>query len=266
MKLVRKVLNYRTCTTEETGIWIEKIICDILKIKFNTKRKYIVKENSIDYPLKMKRDIEYTLRYMLKRLKINEHVGNKNEYNDFVTGDNKTVSLKTNINGYKMCSQIIGQCSLKKLNEKLDKNFTKDTYKKYVIKNTRIIINEYLKYLFCCDHLLSVKFNDGKVYCLNNFNEDNEDNEIVFLDKTVKLELSKNKIKDWNESNTVKIKYDNTFLSLAEIQVHNSRNSIKCRFNFDTVLKLVRGNVIKNITLQEFDLKYKYIIKVVKEK
>lgn len=264
MKLVSKVLNYRTCTTEETGIWMEKIICDILKIQFNTKRKYIVKENNLNYPLKMKKDIEYTLKSILKRLKINEHVGNKNEYNDFVTREGKTVSLKTNINGYKMCSQIIGQCSLKTLNEKLGKNFTKDSYKKYVIKNTKSIINEYLKYLFCCDHLLSIKFNDGKVYCLNNLNED-EDTNILFLDKTVKLELSKNKFKDWNESNTVKIKINDEFIPLAEIQVHNSRNSIKCRFNFDTVLKLVKNNIIKNITLQEFDLKYKYIIKVLRD-
>jgi hypothetical protein len=262
MKLVSKVLNYRTSTTEETGIWVEKIICDILKIDFNTKRKYIVNKNNSNYPLKLKKDIEYTLKTILKKLKIDEHVGNKNEYNDFITKDGKTVSLKTNISGYKMCSQIIGQCSLKTLNETLGKNFTKDEYKKHVIKNTKTIINIYLKYLFCCDHLISMKFNDGKIYCLNNLSEDGE---VPFLDKTIKLELSKKKYKDWNESNTVRIQIDGELKPLAEFQVHNVRNSIKCRFNFETILQLIKHNMIKNITLQEFNLKYKYIIKVIKE-
>ena len=100
MRLVSKILNYRARTTEETGIWVEKMICDILKIKFNTKRKYIVDKNNRNYPNKMKKDIEYALKNVLKKLKIVEHVGNRNEYNDFVTKSGDTVSLKTNTNGY----------------------------------------------------------------------------------------------------------------------------------------------------------------------
>jgi hypothetical protein len=269
MRLVSKILNYRARSTEETGIWVEKMVCDILKIKFNTKRNYIVDKNNRNYPNKMKKDIEYTLKNVLKKLKIVEHVGNKNEYNDFVTKLGETVSLKTNTNGYKMCSQIIGQCSLKKINEKLGKKFTKEQYKKHIINNTNSIINLYLKYLFCCDHLLSIKFDFGKVYYLNNMNniydESEGDKLVEILDKSAILELSKCKLQDWNESNTVKIKIDNEFKSLAEFQVHRSRDSMKCRFNFETILLLINKGIIKNIKLQEFDLKYKYMIKVLKE-
>lgn len=272
MRLVSKILNYRARSTEETGIWVEKMVCDILKIKFNTKRNYIVDKNNRYYPSKMKKDIEYTLKNVLKKLKIVEHVGNKNEYNDFVTRVGETVSLKTNTNGYKMCSQIIGQCSLKKINEKLGKKFTKEQYKKHIINNTNSIINLYLKYLFCCDHLLSIKFDFGKVYYLNNMNNTNNiydesegDKLVEILDKSAILELSKRKLQDWNESNTVKIKIDNEFKSLAEFQVHKSRDSMKCRFNFETILLLINKGIIKNIKLQEFDLKYKYMIKVLRE-
>ena len=269
MRLVSKILNYRARSTEETGIWVEKMVCDILKIKFNTKRNYIVDKNNRNYPNKMKKDIEYTLKNVLKKLKIVEHVGNKNEYNDFVTKLGETVSLKTNTNGYKMCSQIIGQCSLKKINEKLGKKFTKEQYKKHIINNTNSIINLYLKYLFCCDHLLSIKFDFGKVYYLNNMNNIYDESEgeklVEILDKSAILELSKCKLQDWNESNTVKIKIDNEFKSLAEFQVHRSRDSMKCRFNFETILLLINKGIIKNIKLQEFDLKYKYMIKVLRE-
>jgi len=274
MRLVSKILNYRARTTEETGIWVEKMICDILKIKFNTKRNYIVDKNNRNYPFKMKKDIEYTLKNVLKKLKIVEHVGNRNEYNDFVTKIGETVSLKTNTNGYKMCSQIIGQCSLKKINEKLGKSFTKEQYKHHVINNINSIINLYLKYLFCCDHLLSIKFDFGKIYYLNNMSNNDIDDEseenvddksLEFLDKSAVLELSKRKLQDWNESNTVKIKIDNEFKSLAEFQVHKSRDSMKCRFNFETILLLINKGIIKNIKLEEFDLKYKYMIKVLRE-
>lgn len=272
MRLVSKILNYKAHSTEETGIWLEKIICDILKIKFNTKRKYIVNSSNMNYPHKMKKDIEYSLKRMLKKLKIVEHVGNKNDYNDFLTIDGKTISLKTNTTGYKMCSQIIGQCSLKKLNERLGKKFTIEQYKNHVIKNTNNIINLYLKYLFCCDHLISVKFDYGKIYHLTNLidsnssdnDSDSGDNVTNLLDNC-ELELTKKNVIDWNESNTIKIKINNEYKSLAELQVHKVRDSIKCRFNFETILQLIKNGMIKNIKMQEYDLKYKYIIKVQKQ-
>jgi hypothetical protein len=35
---------------------------------------------------------------------------------------------------------------------------------------------------------------------------------------------------------------------------------------FDTIIQLIKLNIIKGILLEEFDLKYKYIIKVIKNK
>ena len=35
MKLISKTLHYNVKSNEQTGMWTEKILCDILKISFN---------------------------------------------------------------------------------------------------------------------------------------------------------------------------------------------------------------------------------------
>ena len=120
MKLVNRVLHYICKTSEEPGIWTEKILCDNLDLSFNSKRHYINEEN---YPKKLRRDIRESLMFFLPQLKISQHVGNLNEYYDFKNMNGESVSIKTNITGNKICSQYIGQTSLERFNQKTNYNF-----------------------------------------------------------------------------------------------------------------------------------------------
>jgi hypothetical protein len=259
MKLLSTTLHYITRTNEDVGLFTEKIICDILKIPFNSSREYITQKN---YPLKLKKDIE-SLKEHILQLDISEHLGNKNKYYDFVTKNGKTVSLKTNINGGKICPQIVGQVSLQKFNERTKNNLqtTKD-YKALVLSDTTQIVNMYLTHLFCCEHLLSFKFDQGKLY---HFHKTGKMQVILNDSHNIIFRPSKD-LTTWNNSMSLSIMIKGEYRQLCEFQVHGSRNCIQCRFNLDTIISLVNNDMIKNITLESFDLKYKYNIKVLKTK
>lgn len=249
MKLIAKTLHYNVKSNEQTGMWTEKILCDILKINFNSKRDYI---NLLNYPLKLSKDIGVTIIPILDKLQINKHVGNINESFDFLTITGEHVSLKTNTNGFKVCPQIIGQTTLHKLNQYFGTEFNKEQFKEYIMTNSLNILNHYLSNTFVCKHLINIKYDTGKIYY---FCKD-----LPPVLHNTEFEFT-NTLLNWNESNTVKIKINDKFFSLAEFQIHNNRNCIKCRFNFDTIIKLINLNLIKGITLEEYSLKYKYDIK-----
>ena len=249
MKLIAKTLHYTVKSNEQTGMWTEKILCDILKISFNSKRDYI---NVINYPLKLSKDLCLTLLPILDKLQINKHVGNINESYDFLTVTDEHVSLKTNTNGFKVCPQTIGQTTLQKLNQYFRTEFNKEQFKEYIMTNYVFVLNEYLKCTFVCKHLINIKYDTGKIYYFYK-----EAHPILH---NTEFEFT-NTLVTWNESNTVKIKINDQFVSLAEFQIHNNRNCIKCRFNFDTIIKLINLGLIKGVTLEEYSLKYKYDIK-----
>lgn len=245
-------INHNISSNEEIGLWSEKIICDILNISFNTRRSYLTYKN---YPCEIEKDLYKTLSLALHKLKINKHLGNENKYYDFQTIIGEQVSLKTNIRSFKVCPQKIGQTTLNALNKHFCEDFTKEEFKKKIINNTLFIIREYLKYTFCCDYLINIKYDTGKVFLFKRSFE-------IILEFCI-FKFTK-KLEDWNESNTIKIKIGEIFVSIAEIQIHNNRNCIKCRFNFETILKLIRNNTITGITLEEFELEHKYNIRVIK--
>jgi hypothetical protein len=256
MKLLGTTLHYITRTNEDVGVWTEKIICDILKIPFNSKREYLTDKN---YPFKLKRDINSLVEFITP-LNISEHVGNKNYYYDFKTTNGNTVSLKTNINGSKICPQNIGQVSLQKFNEQTKYNLKSTTdYKALVLNDTAKIVDLYLSNLFCCNHLLSFKFDKGELFHFQKLNEK------IILDESCIFKASK-ELSTWNNSLTLSIIIQGIYKPLCEFQVHNSRNCIQCRFNLDTIVLLVNNGMIKNINVNTFKLKHKYNIKVLKTK
>jgi hypothetical protein len=249
MKLIAKTLHYNVKSNEQTGMWTEKILCDILKIGFNSKRDYI---NVTNYPSKLSKDLSITIIPILDKLQINKHVGNINESYDFLTVTGEHVSLKTNTNGFKVCPQTIGQTTLQKLNQYFNTEFNKEQFKEYIMANCVFVLNEYLSFTFICKHLINIKYDTGKIYYFYK--------ESPPVLHNTEFEFT-NTLVTWNESNTVKIKINDQFFSLAEFQIHNNRNCIKCRFNFDTIIKLINLGLIKGVTLEEFNLKYKYDIK-----
>lgn len=257
MKLISTTLHYITRTNESVGMWCEKIVCDIVKIPFNSKRDYLTDKN---YPFTMKKDIE-TLKQHILSLDISEHLGYKNDYYDFKTSSGSTVSLKTNTTGGKLCPQVIGQISLqnfcKKTGFKLE---TATQYKSLVLSDTTRITNLYLAHLFCCEHLLSFKFDQGKVYHFQ------KTGPIVLNDSHNIIFRPSKQLSTWNNSMSLGIMIKGNYRQLCEFQVHGTRNCIQCRFNLDTIIELVNNDMIKNISLVSLNLNYKYNIKVLKNK
>lgn len=249
MKLIYKTLSYICKTTEESGIWTEKILCDIINIPFNSKRSYINKE---EYPLFLKLDIENNFKNYLDNLNIIKHVGNENKYHDYITFNNKTVSLKTCISNSKICPQKIGQVSLKRFNELSLCNFKSTLeYKMHIHDNTNSVLKMYIDNLFCCDVLIYIKYKSGEITVF-----ERQENKSVEL-KIDNGDFKMKNIQDWNESTT--IKYND--MSLAEIQVHNKRDCLKCRFDVDTLVKLIKNEKISGIDVKTFNLTNKYNIK-----
>lgn len=184
--------NYICDTNESCGILMEKVICEISNIEFNSKRDYINK-----IPIDILNDIKNL--NIIEPLCIVKHCGNENKYYDFLTKDNKTVSLKTNISTNKICPANIGQTSLKQFNIKCREFGVVTDYKKLVLNNTIDVINMYLKNLFLCDIIIYINFNDNKIYIIKN--------KFPILNKDIIYKFSKT-IDTWNESITFYIEFN----------------------------------------------------------
>ena len=250
------VLKYthRFNNTEQLGILVERAMCDIVKIPFNTKRKY----DSL--PGDVVNDISETVGPVLKKMKL-QHVGNLNTTYDFVNSENNTtVSVKTLMKGNRICPQHIGQCSLNSLSSKLGKHFDKiETFKNYFMDNKIDMLTNYLVNCFCCDMTIIYKFDKGIVYIIRRRGD------IKF---TNELSLSTSKLLcDWNESNTVyvnELNLNEKRLSIGELQIHKNRNCVKFRFNVDTLVEMIKSGYIENLSVDVYNLKTKYSFTVEK--
>jgi adenine-specific DNA-methyltransferase len=233
----------KVISNESIGIATEKILCEIFNIKFNTLRK---KQVIINETIKL--DIKNAFNNI--GITLTEHTGNLNKHYDFLTNDNKTISIKTNISGNKVCPQDIGQVTLKKFREKT--NFTEvndaSQFKKLVFNNTYFLINLYLENLFSCDKTIYFQYSTGTVIIFEKTNNVSLDHGLFTFSQTEET---------WNESNTVYI----NDISLAEFQVHSNRDCLKCRFNINTVMRLIDSNIINGIVMEKIKLSNEYNIK-----
>lgn len=249
MKLINKTLHYISKSNETPGIWLEKIFCDLSIISFNTNRKYITNDN---YPFKLKKDIHRSIYPLINSLQIKSHVGNLNKSYDFITNKNETVSLKSNISGFKVCPQNIGQLSLKRFSEKCNiKPSSILEIKSFIFTNINYLILLYLENLFCCNHTIYFNFPTGKVFYFHKIND-------IYLDPSVNINFNKNLL-EWNESITLK---ENNCNSFGEFQIHNKRNCIKFRFNMNTVINMLKSSKIKGIKTESYNLGHIYNIKI----
>lgn len=231
-------------TTEDIGICFEKSICDISSIQFNTNRRHVL-QNYLDLE-KDKGFVETVLS-----LNIDKHIGGRNTSADFVLKDRQSLSVKTNIRGFKVCPQNIGQASLKKLSENIYPFKTVQNLKEKMISHTLEILEIYLKNLFFCDKTLYVNFEKGICYLISKISEI----KILKNSFTYSRDLFK-----WKESMSIRLEG----LPFAEIQVHQNRNIIKCRFNIKNITSLIKLNVLKGLEVNEINLIRKYIFQVKK--
>ena len=250
------VIKYTCKNTEQLGILVEKTMCDIVGVQFNTRRKYD------KLPDDIYTDISDTIGPVLKRMKL-QHIGNLNTECDFLDKINDSkLSVKTIMSGNKICPQNIGQCSLVSLSKKLSLDFsTRDVFKRYFMENKSSMLQNYLENCFCCDTTIVYKFDRGCIYVINR-----KRGERIIFNSGLNFTTSKD-LDTWNESNTIRLnKLDDTKpKSLGEIQIHNNRDCIKFRFNIDVLLNMIDEGYI-NLSYDVYNLKTKYQFKVEKKR
>lgn len=256
MRLVKRVLHYQCNNTEVVGITTERILCNIVGTPFCTKRQVQCEESSY---VELQNDISESIGKTLIQMGSWNHIGNLNNECDFKLTDGRTVSIKTNSQGDKICPQNIGQPSMATFNNffNLQLNST-DELKTYFLSNVNSLLQVYLHNAFVCNDTILFMYSEGIVYKVtrNGLPEFRLDDWVIETTRTKET---------WNESNTIKVKNSTDVLSLAEIQVHNHRNSIKFRFHLNAMLRLIDEEVIKGLQVSKYKLSNSYVFKVVKE-
>jgi hypothetical protein len=194
-----------------------------------------------------------------------EYTGEKGNPVDFIDSKkdselNKTISIKTNMkNNDKVCPQEIGQCTKEKFKEKLYSKILKidDPFnqiddkkiKEFILSHIKLLIPLYFDKLFCCDILVHIKPKDD-TYELKIINKENlKLSKIKEIFKKVIFTFTKDKVENWNESNTVYIQNDKDSkdkLTLGEFQIHKNRNCIKFRFNYSNLITFLEKKELIN--------------------
>ena len=200
--------------TETVGLWLEYLICKLQNIPFNSTRNYI---KDLDYKIP---GLEEGLKFLLKDIDIEEHIGQDNMSHDFsIKGG--FLSIKSNITNDKVCPPNVGQTTLQKLDIG-----TPLEYKSWVLTNPSSVFDFYSSSLFKSTYTIYVNFNKGIICRIPSQDFKTYRDSMFTFTKT---------IDSWVESCTMKLNN----VSVAEFQVHSNRNCVKCRFNMSGLSKMI---------------------------
>ena len=219
-----------TRNTEELGKVVENQICKSLSIPFVGSYKY---ESQL--PEKVKSRFEKAMM-LFQYNKIN-HTGSKmGRYDITGTNDDGTtgfLSIKSSkMASSKICPQVIGQpchnvfCDYFKIPRSSDKTHIK----KFIIENIHTILYDYFNHTFDCDIFYYNEYYDKCLYIKT----------IQPIDwSSMQLKFTR-MLEDWNESNTLHAVGVSgpKAVTIGEFQIHDKRNSIKFRWNFNVILSV----------------------------
>lgn len=217
-----------TCTTETFGITTEKMLCDISNIPFPVTMANRVMETR--FTTRLRNNLVYVLNS--QGIVIESYSGNVDDKVDFVLKGGKTLSVKTNLKGDKICPQLIGQATRKTfcLYFDIPLSWSSVQIKQWIMSNDVHVLSNYYHNIFCCDYLLWV-------------NEYNAECRLIAKPDLINfpnVSFSRS-AETWNESNTVRVNIKGELKpsTLGEFQFHQHRNCIKFRFKLDTLLKMI---------------------------
>jgi hypothetical protein len=210
--------------TEQLGITFEKSICLLYAIEFDGTFKYNIQEaeNIKNRLIKLKQVFPYKIKHIAKHqnrydfIKENEE-GEQNIY----------LSAKTTKKDGKVCPQVIGQPTKKRFCELLGLNIlTTEQIKEHIILNITNLLDIYIHYTFDCYIIYYNKYKDLVLFVklVDNIMWTNYDIKFTHIIKNMK----------WLESSSIIIKD----ITIGEFQIHNHRDSIKFRWNFENLLYL----------------------------
>jgi len=232
--------------TEDLGKQFEMCLCLIFNTNYDGKYKY-----SLDKPNEIKEMIDETkfLKLFSKRYK---HTAKNGGVYDFTSEDGKCfISAKTSKGkSYhsKIAPQVIGQCQPEKLMKLLQRKFINiSKLKEYIQKYPERILRIMFDNTF--DIKCPIVFYNEKIrqiICIK------LKKEIILKN----LEFSWTcDYKDWKNSSTLKVKFNDKLISLAEFQFHSkSRTNMANRFFFENVLEVFHESFeIIDLSLYNFE-------------
>jgi hypothetical protein len=217
--------NTNKINNEKLGKEFEMAICYSLNIPYDGPYKYSM-ELVHNLQPRLVKLIEF-FNYNLK------HTASRGSRYDFTCEDDETIHLsaKTTKKDGKVCPQVVGQPSKIKFCHffEIDNSGTEEI-KRYIENNINQLLSVYSSYTFDCPIIYYNQHFDKLLFIKLKNNIDWKEYNVTFK------HLIENKI--WNESSVIKINN----ISIGEFQVHNHRDCIKFRWNFEKILNLFSDN------------------------
>lgn len=156
--------------------------------------------------------------------------------------DSVKLSAKTNKKGGKVSPQILGQPTKKTFCKhfELCETMKLVDIKSYILENVASMLVKYYEFTFDADILYYNEHKNTILFIKNIQDIPWSSYDIQFT----KASLDPNSDKFWNESTSISVKEKN----IGEFQIHNHRNCIKFRWNFENLLVVFKECfVIKQI-------------------
>ena len=240
--------------TEDFGKKFEMALCLLYDINYDGKYKYDLNEANLlkNRIIKLKDIIPYKLKHIASggsphdfKILNNDLSNNEDSLNNtncetncYTICNNNYLSAKTckkgkntlkNGKNGKVCPQIIGQPSKKKFCEyfnkylNIDVNYNTEEIKNFIIVNIDTLLYHYTIKTFISPIIYYNETRDILYYIKLN-------EKIIWNKDDIKFTRNKN----WNESSSIKINN----ITIGEFQIHNNRDNIKFRWNFENLLKI----------------------------
>lgn len=217
--------------TEELGKAAEKAVCNVFRTAFSGKYKY-----ELTLPTNLEVRFE-KLRDIFAYNNIRHTASNGNRYDITATdenGDTKYLSIKSSKStSAKVCPQVIGQPCHNVFCDyfQLPRSSNASDIKAFIIENINTILSDYFKHTFDCDIFY---YNEPKDKCL--YIKTIKDIEW----RDCRFKFTRN-LDTWNESTTLHILTPKP-VTIGEFQIHNNRDGIKFRWNFEKVLNVFKDS------------------------
>lgn len=228
---------------ETFGMSVEKSLCEIYGLVNDIEEKRVDRIIVDEIKEELKKHLDTS------NLELSEYVGGGGYKDDFILKDGKTMQVKTNFNNSdKVCPPKIGQCTkrtfLNNIAKKINKNIEFENVndiKEFIILNDKEILKLYIEAYYTSDLILYIKKLKNNKYFTTIYGKINFDSSVL---NNCEITFTKN-AKTWNESSTMKIKYENVNYSIGEYQIHSKRDGVKFRFNRNNFHNLME-KIIKN--------------------
>jgi len=238
----------KTKNNETFGMSVEKSLCEIYKLDNDIEEKRVDRVIVNEINVKLKKYLDE------KKIKLSEYIGGGGYQDDFMLEDGRTLQVKTNFNNSdKVCPPKIGQCTKRTFLNIIAKKINKDIeleneyeIKKFIILNKKEILKLYIEAYYTSDLILYIKKPKNQNYFITIYDKINFD--LSILDNC-EITFTKN-LESWNESSTMKIKYENVNYSIGEYQIHSNRDGVKFRFNrnnFHNLMEKINENKVEII-------------------